>query len=73
MKWRSAVNAGIPIVTFKIDEAMPTSDMKYYIGSIHWLDAMSKPLETHLNKLADTVELLIQAEQAGGNSSARTR
>jgi hypothetical protein len=56
----SAVNAGIPIVTFKIDEAMPTSDMKYYIGSIHWLDAMTKPMETHLNKLADTVELLIK-------------
>lgn len=56
----SAVNAGIPIVTFKIDEAMPTSTIKYFIGPIHWLDAMSKPMETNLNKLADTIELLIR-------------
>jgi WD40 repeat protein len=54
-----AVERGIPIIPFRIEDVPPSKEMGYYIKAIHWLDAMSPPLEGHLNKLADTVQALM--------------
>jgi hypothetical protein len=55
-----AVNLGLPIITFRIEEIVPSHEMKYYLGPIHWLDAISKPVEAHINKLAETVNYLLR-------------
>jgi hypothetical protein len=44
----SAVNRGIPIVPFRIEDVPPSKALDYYLKSIHWLDALSPPLEGHL-------------------------
>jgi len=36
--------------------------MGYYIKSIHWLDAMTPPMERHLEKLAESVVALLSVE-----------
>jgi len=56
-----AVSKGVPIVPLRIEQVVPTKSMEYFLGAIHWLDAMTPPLETHLQKLADTVEALVGA------------
>ncbi len=33
--------------------------LEYYIGSIHWLDAITPPLEQHLRELASQVQLFL--------------
>ncbi len=29
--------------------------MRYFIGTPHWLDAMTPPMERHLQKMVETV------------------
>jgi regulation of enolase protein 1 (concanavalin A-like superfamily) len=54
-----AVDNGTPIIPLRIEDFEPTEAMRYYIKSLHWLDAMSHPLERHLGKLADSVQALL--------------
>jgi hypothetical protein len=54
-----AVDNGIPIIPLRIEEMEPTEAMRYYIKSIHWIDAMSPPLEKHLERLADSVQAIM--------------
>ena len=49
-----AVSKGVPIVPLRIEQVLPTKSMEYFLGAIHWLDAMTPPLESHLQKLVDT-------------------
>jgi hypothetical protein len=36
--------------------------MEYFLGAIHWLDALTPPLETHLQHLAETIKAMLQAK-----------
>ena len=55
-----AVSNGVAILPFRIEDVMPDKSLDYFIGSVHWLDAMTPPLEKHLDDLAETVRKLIQ-------------
>ena len=39
-----AVSKGLTIVPFRIEDIAPTKAMEYYLGSIHWLDALTRRL-----------------------------
>jgi len=54
-----AVDNGTPIIPLRIEDFEPTDAMRYYIKSLHWLDAMTPPLERHLGKLAASVQALL--------------
>jgi AAA+ ATPase superfamily predicted ATPase len=54
-----AVGSGIPIIPLRIEDIEPTEAMRYYIKSLHWIDAMDPPLEKHLGKLADSVQAIL--------------
>ncbi len=54
-----AVSNGVPIIPFRIEDVAPGKSLDYFIGSVHWLDAMSPPLENHLDNLAGTVRKLL--------------
>jgi hypothetical protein len=57
-----AVDNGIPIVPLRIEDVEPSQEMRYYIKSIHWLDAMTPPLEAHLQRLTNSDRALLSAE-----------
>ena len=57
-----AVDNGIPIIPLRIEDVEPSKEMRYYIKSIHWLDAMTPPLEKHLHKLINSVQALLSVE-----------
>ncbi len=57
-----AVGKGIPIIPFRIQDIPPTRSLEYFIGAVHWLDALTPPLETHLRRLVDTVKALLQID-----------
>lgn len=67
-----AVSKGIPILPVRIEEVAPTKSMEYFLGAIHWLDALSPPLEAHLQQLAGTVKamLTIETDPQGGSVGA---
>jgi len=54
-----AVSNGIPILPFRIEDVTPSSSLEFFIAGAHWLDALTPPLERHLERLAETVELLL--------------
>jgi hypothetical protein len=53
-----AVSNGVVILPFRIEDVMPGKSLDYFIGSVHWLDAMTPPLEKHLDELVGTVQKL---------------
>ena len=54
-----AVNRGLAIVPFRIDDVVPGGSLEYFMSVPHWLDAMTPPLERHLAKLGDVIEQLV--------------
>lgn len=54
-----AVNKNIPIIPFRIENVLPSKSMEFFLGATHWLDAMTPPLERHLQKLNATVQAII--------------
>ena len=54
-----AVNRGVAIIPFRIEDVSPSASLEYFIGNVHWLDALTTPLEQHLQALADKVRLLL--------------
>jgi hypothetical protein len=54
-----AVSKGIPILPLRIEQVLPSKSLEHFISSLHWLDALTPPLEKHLQSLAETVHLLL--------------
>ena len=50
-----AVNKGVAIIPFRVENVVPSKDLEYFISSCHWLDAMNPPLENHIGELANAI------------------
>jgi hypothetical protein len=57
-----SVSHGVPILPFRVEDVVPSPSLEYFISDAHWLDAMTPPLERHLDHLAETVRLLLDRE-----------
>ena len=57
-----AVNKGIPVVPFRIENVMPTKALEYFLSTPHWLDAFTPPLDDHVRQLADSIKRLLGKE-----------
>ncbi|MGA9062819.1 MAG: TIR domain-containing protein [Terracidiphilus sp.] len=55
-----AVNHGVAILPVRIENVMPARALEYFIGNVHWLDALTPPLEAHLKGLAGTIRILLE-------------
>jgi TIR domain/Galactose oxidase, central domain len=55
------VSKGLIIVPFRIENVAPEGALDYSISSVHWLDALTPPVESHLEKLSDTIARLLPA------------
>jgi hypothetical protein len=58
-----AVNNGLAIVPFRIEATAPSKSLAYFMGGVHWLDALTPPFEAHLQTLATTVQTLLAAQR----------
>ena len=56
-----------PVVPFRIENVVPEGSLRYYMGSVHWLDALTPPLEQHLEKLAASVQALVRTATPDGD------
>lgn len=66
-----AVSSGLAVLPFRIEDVSPGKSLDYFIGSVHWLDAMSPPMEKHLDDLASTVQKLLPT--MGADPSTRVQ
>lgn len=64
-----AFEAGRPIIPFRIEDVEIAEDLYYCIGSRHWLDALTPPLDRHLPRLvAAAAGLTIMEPPQDGSS-----
>jgi hypothetical protein len=65
-----AVHRGVPVIPVRIEDIPPGKSLAYFMSGVHWLDALSPPLEAHLKRLAETVRTMLQLVPAAASSAA---
>lgn len=60
----NAVNKGRIIIPFRIEDVAPSKSMEYLISVPHWLDAVTPPLEQHIDVLITTIDRIIGSGKA---------
>jgi tetratricopeptide (TPR) repeat protein len=51
------------VIPFRIEDVAPQQSLAYYLGPVHWLDALTPPLDQHLQKLSTSVKAFVQADK----------
>ena len=59
-----AADGGVTIVPLRIENILPTESFKYFLGNIHWMDALTPPLEKHLETVAEKVKAILSVDSA---------
>jgi len=54
-----AANSRLHIVQFRIGSVVPNEDLEYYLSGPHWLDALTPPLQRHLETLQGSIKALL--------------
>jgi hypothetical protein len=54
-----AANSGKVLLPLRIEDVLPEAALEYYLGTPHWLDAITPPFDAHLEKLADACSSLV--------------
>jgi hypothetical protein len=62
-----AVHRGVPVIPVRIENIPPTKSLAYFIGAVHWLDALTPPIENHLKRLADSVSAMLHPDASPGS------
>jgi hypothetical protein len=69
----TAVNKGRIIVPFRIEDVPLSKSMEYLMSVPHWMDAITPPIEKHIDLLATTVEhILLPADEPVVCASCKT-
>jgi hypothetical protein len=58
-----AVSSHLHIIQLRIEDVRPNDDLKYFLSTPHWLDALTPPVEKHLERLVAAVEALLGKEK----------
>lgn len=57
-----AVSKGSVVVPFRLQDVQPDGALEYFLSAEHWLDAITPPLQNHLNRLAYIVKSILNSE-----------
>jgi TolB-like protein/Flp pilus assembly protein TadD len=64
-----AFSLGLQVIPFRIENTLPQSSLSYFLETVHWLDAVTQPLEKHLNSLTERVKKLLANGDSGANAT----
>lgn len=64
-----AVNTGKIIIPFKLTSADMNDTLSYYLSSVHWLDAVSRPLSANIETLCRQIQALLDISGAGNGEA----
>ena len=54
-----AVDCHLPIVRLRIEDIPLSDDLRYYLSTPHWLDALSHPVSKHIPAVASAIKELL--------------
>jgi dienelactone hydrolase len=58
-----AVHHGLAIIPLRLEDVPMSKQLEYYVSDVHWMDALTSPLEKHINKLSHVVQLLLAMDE----------
>jgi len=58
-----AVHHGLAIIPLRLEDVPMSKQLEYYVSDVHWLDALTPPLEKHISKLVKVVQLLLKMDE----------
>jgi len=58
---QTAFEQDLTVIPFRVENTQPTGTMEYYLASVHWLDALTAPVESHMLAVVDRVKALLPA------------
>ncbi len=63
-----AVHHGLAIIPLRLEDVPMSKQLEYYVSDVHWLDALTPPLEKHINKLCKVVQMLLTMDKVDNNN-----
>ena len=66
-----AVNAHLHIIQFRIEDVHLNDDLRYFLSTPHWLDALTPPLEAHIQRLTASIRTLFTGAPEPATPAAR--
>jgi hypothetical protein len=61
--------AGVLVIPFRVENILPNKALDYYLGSVHWLDAITTPFEKHLETLTAKTKSVLGNSPAGAEDT----
>ena len=54
-----AVHKGVIILPLRIEDVQPQGNLEYFLSDTHWMDALTRLMEMHFDRLIDVLQSLI--------------
>ncbi|HVA40921.1 MAG TPA: TIR domain-containing protein, partial [Candidatus Binataceae bacterium] len=68
-----AVNKGLVVIPVRVEDVKPSGDLEYFLGTPHWLDAITPPFERHVDGIADSAKFWLERLESARASSGTER
>ena len=68
----NAVRCGVVIVPFRLTKTSPSGSMRYYLSTVHWLDALDGELEENIARLSELVRTVLNGKPPEKPAFSRT-
>lgn len=62
-----AVSGRRPLIPIRVENAMPTADMQFFLGVSHWFDAYAKPIDSYLPDIVGAVRRVLDEQSRPWN------
>ena len=63
-----AVHHRLAIIPLRLEDVPMTKQLEYYVSDVHWMDALTPPLEKHIEKLCRVVKILLTMDTLGNEN-----
>jgi uncharacterized protein YjiK len=60
----TALDCGATVLPFRIEDVRPTGALRLRLIRLHWLDALSSPLDQHIDRLIESAKRILPAAEA---------
>ena len=60
----TAVSFGKAIIPFKCSDVMPSGSMRYYLSTLHWMDALNADMDDSINRLLILAKSILSGESS---------
>ena len=66
-----AVHRGVSILTFRVEDVLPSKSLEYFLSTQHWLDAFAQPLEQHYARLCTYLNTILADDRSVAMAEAK--